>query len=410
MATFTYQARDESGRLVRGVLEAESKVVLADRLRKMGYLVTRMEEGASAPTLGEIGRMRIGAAVSADEFLLVIVELANLIEAGIPLVSALSSVAEQCKPGLLKEALVSVAKEIEGGSSFSEALARHPRIFPKLMASMTAVGEASGKLDVVLQRFAQFTEKDLALRRTVTGALTYPAFLLATSMAMVLFVVAIVVPQFKVLFERAGLALPGPTLLVAAAGDAIRSHGWLIAFSVSALAAVAGWLLRQPEVRRRTDGLVLKLPGVGKVVEQAVVARLARCLATMVGSGVPILSALEAAAGVAGNEVISRELLRARSSVERGEKISVSLGVGGVFGRDVVQMLKAGEDSGRLDVMLDKVADFHDMRVGFALKQMTTLLEPALLVVMGVIVAFIMASLLLPMFDLVKVLQRGGMR
>ncbi len=408
MTTFSYQARDDAGKLVRGVLEAESKPALADRLRKMGYLVTRMEEGV--PALRGIRNIRLGAQVSSEEFLLVCVELANLIEAGIPLVSALSSVAEQCRPGPLKEGLSAAAKEIETGKSFSEALSSHPRIFPKLMASMVSVGEMSGRLDVVLQRYATFVEKDLTLRRAIQGALTYPIFLVITSMMLILFVVAFVVPQFESLFLRSGLALPAPTRVVSAAGHLIRNHGWLLAFLCSAGFAGTGWVLRRPAVRRRVDSWLLSIPVVGRMIELSLIARLTRCLATLVGSGIPILSALETAAGVAGNETVSRELLRARSAVERGEKISAALSVGRIFRPDVVQMLRAGEDSGRLDVMLDKVADFYDLRVGFALKQMTTLLEPVLLVGMGVVVAFIMASLLLPMFDLVKVMQRGGFR
>ena len=408
MATFTYQARDDAGHLVRGVLEAESKLVLADRLKKMGYLVTRIEEGL--PALQGVRNIRLGPPVSPEEFLLVCVELANLVEAGIPLISAVSSLAEQCRPGPLKEALTAVAKEVETGKSFSQALANHPRIFSKLMASMVSVGEMSGRLDVVLQRFAVFYEKDLTLKKTVQAALTYPAFLSIMSLMLILFVVSFVVPQFESLFLRAGLSLPAPTRMVAGVGNLIRSHGVGLLFLASAGVASVGWLLRRPAVRRHMDAALLRAPVIGRMVEQVLVARLARCLSTLIGSGIPILSALETAAGVAGNDVISRELTRARTAVERGEKISTAFSVGRVFRPDVIQMLKAGEDSGRLDVMLDKTADFYDLRVGFTLKQMTTLLEPILLVCMGVVVAFIMASLLLPMFDLVKVMQRGGIR
>ncbi len=408
MTTFTYQARDEAGRLIKGVLEAESKVVLADRLKKMGYLVTRMQEGT--PALRGIRNIRLGSPVSREEFLLVCVELANLIEAGIPIISSVNSVAEQCRPGPLKEALTAAAKKVEAGSSFSEALGHHPRIFPKLMAGMVSVGEVSGRLDVVLQRFAVFYEKDLTLRKTVQAALTYPIFLMIMCLLLILFVVSFVVPQFEVFFLRAGLSLPAPTRIVAGVGNLIRSHGWGLAFLVLAGIAGAGWVLRRPSVRWHVDEWLLRVPVVGRMVEQVLVARLARCLATMVGSGIPILSALETAAGVAGNDAVSRELTRARAAVERGEKISVALSVGRVFRPDVIQMLKAGEDSGRLDVMLDKTADFYDLKVGFTLKQVTTLIEPVLLVCMGVVVAFIMASLLLPMFDLVKVMQRGGIR
>ena len=408
MTTYTYHARDEAGRLIQGVLEAESKGVLADRLKKMGYLVTRMEEGM--PALQGIRNIRFGSPVSREEFLLVCVELANLVEAGIPLISSVNSVVEQCRPGLLKEALAAAAKDVEAGISFSEALASRPRIFPKLLASMVSVGEVSGRLDVVLQRFAVFYEKDFTLRKTVQAALTYPVFLMVMSLLMILFVVSFVVPQFESLFLRAGLSLPVPTRIVAGAGNLIRSHGWEVVFLASAGVAGAGWMLRRPPVRRRMDAWLLRVPVLGRVVEQVLVARLARCLSTMIGSGIPILGALETAAGVAGNSTVSQELTRARAAVERGEKISMALSVGRVFRPDVIQMLKAGEDSGRLDVMLDKTADFYDLRVGFALKQLTTLLEPILLVCMGVVVAFIMASLLLPMFDLVKVMQRGGIR
>ena len=407
MPTFAYQARDESGRLVKGLLEAESKILLADRLRKMGYLVTRMEEGSSFP---DIRRVRWGRLVSPEEFLLVVVELANLVEAGIPLVSALRSISSQCRSVALKEALEAAAGEIEGGKSFSQALAQRPKIFPKLMVDMVSVGEMSGKLDIVLQRMAVFVEKDLSLRKTVQGALTYPFFLLLSSALLVIFVVSFVVPQFTALFLKAGLTLPAPTLLVSKVGEGIRAHGWLLAFLASASFAGFGWALRRPSLRRKMDAILLGLPGAGRVLRQTLVSRVARSLATLVGSGVPILSGLELVAGVAGNDVITRELLRARSAVERGEKISEALSTGKVFQPDVIQMIRAGEDSGRLDIMLDKVADFYDLRVSFVLKQMMTLLEPVLLVVMGVVVAFIMASLLLPMFDLVKVLQKGGIR
>ena len=408
MPIFTYQARDEAGRRVKGILDAESKVLLADRLRKMGYLVTRMEEGVR--TLPDLRQIRFGPPVSQERFLLVLIELANLIEAGIPLVSSLNSVALQCESGPLREALEGSAKEIEGGKSFSEVLAKRPRIFSKLMVSMVAVGESSGKLDVVLQRLAQFMEKDLSLRRAVQGALTYPFFLMLTSLALILFVVSFVVPQFTALFTKAGLSLPAPTLLVAAVGQVIRTHWWLLAFLGSAAFAGAGWVLRRPPVRRRMDAVLLRLPGIGRVIHQTLVARVARSLATLIGSGIPILSALETVSGVAGNAVIARELTRTRSAVERGEKISVALSVGKVFHADVVQMIRAGEESGRLDILLDKVADFYDLRVGFALKQMTTLLEPVFLIGMGGVIAFIMVSLLLPMFDMVKVLQKGGIR
>lgn len=408
MATFRYQARDEAGRMVKGLLEADSQVALAERLRRMGYLVTRMEEAGSG--LSRLEQLRFGRAVNEEDLLLVCIQLSNLVEAGLPLVAALQTVTEQAGSAVLRDAIEAVVREIEGGARFSDALQRHPDVFPKLMVSMAAVGEASGKLDVILIRFANLLERDLALRRTVQAALTYPAFLLVISTGLILFMVTFVVPQFTVLFSKAGLVLPAPTRLLSAIGMTLRYHlGWLIG-AVLLLVLGTGWMFCRPSVRRRLDRFLWKAPLVGPVIQHSVIARFARNLATLVGSGVPILAALNAAKEVAQNQVMVEELDRARSSVERGERIAATLAVGKVFRPDVIQMIRVGEETGRLDTLLDKVADFYDLRLGFFLKQMSTLLEPVLLAGMGGIVAFLMASLLLPMFDLVGVLQKGGFR
>lgn len=408
MATFTYQARDETGRLVKGILEAESQVVLADRLRKMGYLVTRMEEAKSA--VGSWAELRWGRLVSDEELMLSCIQLANLVDAGLPLVTALNTVSSQARSVPLKQALEGVARDIEGGSRFSQALERHPRIFPDLMASMAGVGEASGQLERVLTRFAQLLERDLTLKKTVQGALTYPIFLLAVTFMLIFFLVTFVVPQFAALFAKAGLQLPAPTRLLAATGMAIRQAGWLVALAGALVCAGAGWALKQPSIRRRVDAIVWQMPLIGPVIQQSQVARFSRSMATLVASGVPILTALDAGRRVTTSDVMKRELERVRIAVEHGERIAVTLSVGKVFHSDVIQMIRVGEESGRLDGMLEKVADFYDLQLSFALKQMTTLLEPALLLVMGGMVALIMASLLLPMFDMVKVLQGGGIR
>ena len=408
MPTFTYHARDESGRLVKGILEAESPVALADRLRKMGYLVTRMEEAAKEFPLSWSLRWERG--ISQEQLLLMSVELANLVEAGVPLTASLRTVASQTAHSILRTALESVTREVEGGATFSQAIAHYPGAFPKLMASLVAVGEASGHLDTVLLRFANFVEKDLTLTRTVKGALLYPALLLMSATVLILFVVTFVVPQFAGLFARAGISLPFPTLVLKAIGEGIRSHGWLLLLLGIGVAGCARLGLKIQKVRFKVDGLLLSLPVVGTTLYQAIVARFARTLSTLVGSGIPILSALSTAEGVIGNRVMTSEIRRVRMAVERGERIAATLSAGKSFRPDAVQMIRVGEESGRLDVMLEKIADFYELRVNYSLKQMTTLLEPILLVVMGVVVAFIMASLLLPMFDMVKVLQRGGMR
>jgi len=406
--TYTYAARDESGRLVRGVLEAESQVALAERLRRMGYLVTRMEQTAAGSQ--RLPGIPWGAGVSQESLLMAAVQLANVVGAGVPLVSSLRTIASQTPHRLLREALEAVARAIDGGETFSQALRRHAAVFPPLMISMVAVGEASGTLDTVLSRFATLVEKDLALRRAVQGSLTYPALLLLAATGLILFVVSFVVPQFASLFARVGVPLPLPTRWLSAVGNAITTSWW--AFGLVGVAGVAGVTMasRLPRVRLAIDRGVLRLPAVGPVVHQTLVARFARMLATLVGAGLPILTALETAEGVVGNQVMVQEVRRVRSAVERGERIAETLAVGKVLAPDAIQMIRVGEESGRLETMLERIADFYELRVTYRLKQMTTLLEPIVLVGMGGLVALIMASLLLPMFDMVKVVQRGGLR
>lgn len=407
MPAFVYHARDESGHPVRGVLEADSQTALAERLRKMGYLVTRIEQeglGLSAAKLFPKIRR-----TPQEPLLLAAIQLSNLVEAGVPLVSALKALVSQTAHSALKESFESVSHEVEGGSPFSEALSRQP-IFPKLMVSLAAVGESSGHLDTVLNRFANFLEKDLALRRALQGALLYPALLLAAATALILFVVTFVVPQFAALFAKAGIPLPLPTQILRAIGETIRAQWAILGILAGAGMAGLSYAAKVPAIRQRIDEWTLKLPIVGAVLHQAVVARFTRTLGTLVGSGIPILSALETAKGVVGNHVFLKEVERVRQAVERGERMAATLSVGKVFYPDAIQMIRVGEESGRLDVMLERIADFYELRVNYYVRQMTTVLEPILLVVMGGMVAFIMASLLLPMFDMVKVLQRGGIR
>lgn len=408
MTTFSYQARDESGRLVKGVLEADSQVVLAERLRRMGYLVTRMDKAGTG--LSSLDRIRFGRGFAEEDLLLVCVQLSNLVDAGLPLVSALQTVVSQTASPRLREALQTAAQDIEAGSSFSEALRRHADVFPALMMNMAAVGEASGKLDLVLTRFANLLERDLALKRSLQSALTYPIFLMTMSVVLILFMVTFVIPQFAVLFAKAGVTLPAPTRILSALGLTLRDRIGRVLAVGGFLALAAGLASRRPAIRRRIDRLLWNAPVIGPVLQHALIARFTRNLATLIGSGVPILAALNAAQGVVHHSILSEELERVRSAVERGERIAATLAVGKVFHSDVIQMIRVGEDTGRLDTLLDKVADFYDLRLGFFLKQMTTLLEPVLLVGMGGMVAFLMASMLLPMFDLVGALQKGGIR
>lgn len=408
MPTYAYRARDEAGRLVKGFQAAESQTLLLQQLRKAGYLITRLEETTQSGRW--LPEFQFGKRVDGEDLLMAILQLANLVEAGLPLLTALNTVCEQWKEGPLKEALSAVVRDIESGEKFSQALKKHPRVFPKLMVSMVMVGEQSGKLDMVLMRFSSFLERDMTERKAIQAALSYPILLFCASIVLVLFVVTFVVPQFAELFIKAGVRMPAPTLFLCGVGKSIRQYWWLMILSVPAAGIGVPLLMRRPGFRMLWDRWILKVPVIGEVIHQTVVLRFARSLSTLVSSGISILSALDTAREMADNQLIEAELKRVRGAVEHGERMSAALAAGGIFHPDVVQMVKAGEESGRMDAMLDKVADFYEMRVNFSLKQLTTFLEPLLLMGMGGIVVLIMASLILPMFDMVKVLQNGGLR
>ncbi len=263
MPTFAYSARDESGRLVKGVLDAESQMVVADRLRKMGYLVTRMEVATSAfPGLQNFSLGR----VPPEDLLLSAVQLANMVEAGVPLMSSIQSVASQTSCRSLRAGLEAVARDIQGGGTFSSSLGRYPAVFPKQMVSMAAVGEASGKLDLVLTRFANFLEKDLALSRAVSGALMYPLLLLGAATVLIVFVVSFVIPQFAALFMKMGISLPLPTRILVMIGEAIRTRWWAILLLGAGGCVALTALAQLPPIRLRIDRMLLKFPVEGLVV------------------------------------------------------------------------------------------------------------------------------------------------
>jgi len=406
MPTYTYQARDETGRLVRGVLEADSQIALADRLKKMGYLVTQIREskGLSMPALAH------RRSVPREVTLFAIIQLANLLEAGIPLTTAIRTVAEQCPSVRLRCALEESAKAVEGGSSFSQALEQYASILPSLMPQLVAAGEASGKLDKILLRMAEVLEKELNLRRSIQAAVTYPILVVAAGLLLVIFVVSFVIPQFALLFTKAGIPMPLPTQILTAIGFSLKHHGlfWIAGFGLGVLGL--GWLFKQPFIRRKMDEWILTVPLVGDAVRQTILIRFARTLALLFGSGIPILHALKTAQQVVGNSSLAREVDRVGMAVERGERIASVLSTGRFFYPDAIQMVRVGEESGRLDEMLNKVAEVYELRLGHTLKQATTLLEPLLIVLTGGLVAFIMVSMLLPMFEMVRLLQKGGIR
>ena len=404
MPSYRYTARDERGNAVNGTLAAPTSEAMAEQLKRMGYLVTRSRE----LTQGAAGGDDVLAAlqrVSYDDLVLFNVQLATMVQVGIPLVTALTTLAQQTGKARLQRAISDVAMAVESGSSFSEALGRQPKIFSRFFVSMVRSGEVSGRLDEILRRLALFAKRQAELRQQLTTAMTYPAVLIAVGVGVMGFLVMGIIPKFMKIFVEAGVPLPLPTQLLYEASQLLRRF-WpvflaLLGFGVFALRT----LLRTRVGRRSADALVLRLPVIGDLVRQVSLSRMARTLETLFSSGVPVLESLAIAEDTCGNTVIAEVCQAAQTSVRQGGTIAEPLRSSAQVPPMMVQMVAAGEASGTTDRMLREIADHYDERIQHGVKRVTTLIEPAFLLVVGGMVALIMASILLPMFRMVNVIH-----
>ena len=403
MPTYQYLARDERGHAVTGTLAAPDPERLADQLKRKGYLVTRAREVSEAFSMARWLPMFHG--VGDDALVLLTVQLSKMIQVGIPLVTALDTLAQQTEQADLRRAIGEVARSVEAGLSFSEALQRHPGMFSTLMVSLVQAGEVSGRLDDVLKRMAELTKRRAELRQQLQTALTYPAILSVLSVVVIIFLLTGIIPRFMAIFLEAGVSLPGPTRLLYQASLVVR-HAWPVLIMIPVAASVSmGYAMRHPRSRRWIDRLILQAPVVGPPVRKTILSRFARTLETLLGSGVPILESLKIAEQTCGNLVIGETVQRMSVNVREGGTLSDPLKASQIFPPMAIQLIQVGESSGTLDYMLGQLADHYDDLVRHELKRATTLVEPMFLLLMGGVVAFIMASVLLPLFRMVNVIR-----
>ncbi|MDD4879592.1 MAG: type II secretion system F family protein [Candidatus Omnitrophica bacterium] len=404
MPIYRYKARDESGRPVGGVMETPTEAELVEKLRKMGYVIT----GVSAASESFSFREFIGGfgSINPEDMIFFNIQLSNMLDAGLPLLTSLRTISAQTENNRLKKLLEDVTVKVETGSSLSEALMAHPLAFSRLTISMVKAGEASGNLGLVLKRLADFGENELDLRQKVSGALLYPAVLSIAATAVILFIVTFIIPKFADIFLRAEIPLPLVTRVLYGAGITIKDYWYIFVLGLTAFFLAVRIYANTRGGRFKVDAVKLAIPVIGPLMRKAAIARFARMLSTLSASGVDILESLEILEVTIGNEVLSRVVVKVREAVRGGSKISEPLKVSGEFPSDTVQMIAAGEETGNLDLMLNKVADLYEAAVAYHIKRLTSLLEPAFLLIMGCVVAVIMASILVPMFDLVKVLRR----
>lgn len=404
MSTYTYKARDRYGELISGVVEGESETAVAKSLDRLGYSVVevRSRRPLQPALAGLIERLR---RISKQEVTIFTRQLATLIRSGMAISPSLSTVCEQTTNPKFRLILEDIATRVQGGMSFSEALSKYPNVFSDLFVNMVKVGETGGILDKVLDRLAVLGTQELEMYTRIRSALIYPVVLVAIAFLVVNFLLVGVLPKFVAVFRASQAKLPLPTQLVLGFSWTLR-HLWLpLLFGVAALSLWFRRYIERPEGRYRFDSKVLKLPLFGKLYTKVMITRFARTLSALIASGVPLLQALAVVEKTITNVVIRRIIQNIRASITEGQPLTEPFKASGFFSPMVVQMISVGEKSGKLDEMLNEVSSFYDPEIEYTIKNLTALLEPFMLLAMGIMVAFIALSVLLPIFNLIRVFR-----
>jgi len=395
MAKFNWEGKTRTGDVRKGVIEATDEQAVHERLRTEGIQPTRVRKAAREISIS------FGTGVKQKDIVIFTRQLATMIDAGLPLVQCLDILANQTENKNFARILANVKGHVEAGATFSDALRKHPRVFDELYVNLIAAGEIGGILDTILHRLSTYIEKAVKLKRQVKGAMIYPIAILCVAILVVVVLLTKVIPVFENMFKemKAG-ALPGPTKVVINISNGFLANWYW--FVGAGIAVVAGFItmLRTEKGRDIWDAFVLRIPIIGNVLRKVVVARFTRTLGTLLSSGVPILDALDICAKTAGNKVVERGVLYSREKISEGQDLAGPLGETNVFPPMVVQMIGVGEQTGAMDAMLQKIADFYEDEVDVAVASLTSLMEPVMMVFLGGIIGGLIIAMYLPIFEL----------
>ena len=397
MPNFSWKGRTRGGKTQEGVLVAENKDAVIAALRKQQIIVTAVTEKGK-----EFALPKVGGGISRKEIAVFTRQFSVMIDAGLPLVQCLEILGTQQENRTFQKVLFQIRQDVESGSTLADALRKHPKAFDDLYCNMVAAGEAGGILDTILQRLSTYIEKIVKLRSAVRSAMVYPVAVIVIAIGVVWIILWKVIPTFATLFEGLGAQLPLPTRITIWLSRFIGAWWWVIFLMIGLGVFGLNRYYKTPAGRRRVDGLLLKMPVLGTVLRKIAVARFCRTLGTLVSSGVPILEGLEITARTAGNAVVQDAIMSTRRSVEEGKTIAEPLKGTDVFPAMVVQMVAVGEQTGALETMLNKIADFYEDEVDEATANMLALLEPIMISFLGVVIGGIVVSMYLPLFSLIS--------
>ncbi|MCX5749504.1 MAG: type II secretion system F family protein [Candidatus Saganbacteria bacterium] len=406
MPFYIYQGIDKFGNKVRKTIESPNRDVLAENLLKQNFTILSVKEKKPGLDIGFIDEiLKKSVKVKIYDLVMFLVQLSNMLSAGMTLPAALTTLAEQTDNKKLKSAVAEISEDIKQGRTFSESLEKHKDIFSSVFVNMVAAGETSGNLDEILSRLAGFTEHEAELGQKISSAMMYPMILMITGIIVVCFVVTTVIPPFAKIFMDAGVPLPLPTLMLFNLNLIIRAT-WIYLI----IAAAAGWTAvkffsKDPAVKIKIDSIKLNMPLWGDLLRKVTIARLSRTLSALLSSGVPMIQALEITEKTIDIAPLAAVIRDVAAAVGKGQNLSEPLRASRQFPPMTVHMIAVGEETGTIETMLNKIGDFYDMASDYAIKKMTSLLEPMFLVIIAVLVGFIFASILLPIFQMVKTLK-----
>lgn len=396
MPVYKWEGKTLKGVIKKGEMEAPSEAGIRTHLRQQNIVPTKIVAKGKELQFS----FSLGKKVKDRSIAIFTRQLATMIDAGLPLVQSLEILSVQQENKNFKNIIRQIREDVEGGSTFAGALKKHPKVFNELYTNLVVAGEEGGILDNILNRLANYIEKAEALKKKVKSAMVYPSTIVGVAVIVVMILMIFVIPVFESMFKSAGQSLPLPTLIVLAMSKFVKGYILFIIPAVGILIFLLRRYYKTENGRGVVDSLLLKAPVFGPLFQKIAVARFSRTLGTLVSSGVPILDGLNIVSRTAGNKTIETAILQARSSIKEGETIAEPLGRSGVFPPMVIQMISVGESTGALDSMLSKIADFYEEEVDVAVANLTSLLEPLLMMFLGVVIGGVVISMYLPIFQM----------